>query len=302
MTDAFAHSHRDHAPSMLPAASCAVHGAQSTGEVQRFWVSTVMLWLLLAAGVALLSACAGAPASATTTTAEPITDSDEPETRKRARIRLELASSYFEQGQNTVALDEIKQSLAADPGYGPAYVLRGLVYMRLNDARLAEDSFRRALQINPRDPDALHNYGWFTCNQNRYTEAIPLFTRALASPVYGGQAKTYMAKGICQTRMGQLAEAEGSFARSYELDAANPITGYNLAALLFKRGDDTRAQFYIRRLNNSDLANAETLWLGIKVERKLNNTAAVGQLAQQLERRYPKSREWAAYQRGSFHE
>ena len=26
------------------------------------------------------------------------------------------------------------------------------------------------------------------------------------------------------------------------------------------------------------------------------------QLAQQLERRYPKSREWAAYQRGSFHE
>ena len=220
----------------------------------------------------------------------------------RARIRIELASGYFEQGQNTVALDEIKQSLAADPGYGPAYVLRGLVYMRLNDARLAEDSFRRALQINPRDPDALHNYGWFTCNQNRYTEAIQLFTRALASPVYGGQAKTYMAKGICQTRMGQLAEAEGSFARSYELDAANPITGYNLAALLFKRGDDTRAQFYIRRLNNSDLANAETLWLGIKVERRLRNREAMAQLAQQLGRRYPDSAQWARFQRGEFDE
>ena len=85
-------------------------------------------------------------------------------------------------------------------------------------------------------------------------------------------------------------------------DAANPITGYNLASLLYRRGEYTRAQFYIRRLNNSELANAETLWLGIKVERKLNNNAAVGQLAQQLERRYPKSREWAAYQRGSFHE
>ncbi len=102
--------------------------------------------------------------------------------------------------------------------------------------------------------------------------------------------------------MGQLAEAEGSFARSYELDAANPITGYNLASLLYRRGEYTRAQFYIRRLNNSELANAETLWLGIKVEHRLRNVEAEQQLAQQLSRRYPKSREWTSYQRGAFDE
>jgi type IV pilus assembly protein PilF len=260
-----------------------------------------LCWLLLAGALLSLSGCVGG-VSATSNTAQPVTESDEPEARKRARLRLELASGYFEQGQTTVALDEIKQSLAADPVYGPAYVLRGLVYMRLNDNRLAEDSFQRALQINPLDPDALHNYGWFSCQLGRHAQAIEFFTRALASPVYGGQAKTYMAKGVCQTRMGQLAEAEGSFARSYELDAANPITGYNLAALLFQRGDDTRAQFYIRRLNNSDMANAETLWLGIRVERRLGNTEALQQLAQQLGRRYPQSREWALYQRGAFHE
>lgn len=266
-------------------------------------------WLTLALGgcaiAAGLSACAGGAGGAQSATAlpsEPVTESDEPESRKRARIRLELASNYFEQGQTTVALDEIKQSLAADPTYASAYVLRGLVYMRMNDVKLAEDSFRRALQINPRDPDALHNYGWFTCQQGRQAEAIELFQRALASPVYGGQAKTLMAKGICQTRLGQLSEAEGSFARSYELDAANPITGYNLASLLYRRGEYTRAQFYIRRLNNSELANAETLWLGIKVERRVNNTEASDQLAQQLGRRFPKSREWASYQRGAFDE
>jgi type IV pilus assembly protein PilF len=37
----------------------------------------------------------------------------------------------------------------------------------------------------------------------------------------------------------------------------------------------TRAQFYIRRINNSELANAQTLWLGVKVENRLNNTAGV---------------------------
>jgi type IV pilus assembly protein PilF len=258
-------------------------------------------WLPALLAAALLGACAaggGAPGAS----ADPITESDEPDARKRARIRLELATGYFEQGQTTVALDEIKQSLAADPAYVPAHVLRGLVYMELNDPRTAEDSFRRALQLNPRDPDALHNYGWFVCQQGRHREAVDLFARALLSPAYAGQARSYMAKGICELRMGQHAEAERSLTRSYEIDAGNPITGYNLAALLHRRGDDSRAQFYIRRLNNSELANAETLWLGIRVERRLRNAEAMAQLAQQLGRRFPQSPEWTAYQRGTFDE
>ena len=118
------------------------------------------LGMLLLLGVMLgLGGCAAtsvgtsANASAGTGT-EPITESDEPEGRKRARLRLELAAGYFEQGQTSVALDQIKQSLAADASFGPAYSLRGLVYMRLNEPVLAEESFRRALQINPRDADA----------------------------------------------------------------------------------------------------------------------------------------------------
>lgn len=233
---------------------------------------------------------------------EPITESDEPEARKRARLRLELAAGYFENGQTTVALDEIKQSLSADPNYVPAHILRGLTYMRMDNSRLAEESFQRALQINPREPDALHNYAWFLCQQGRVSQSVDLFNRALSVPTYGGKAKTWMAKGICQLRMGQNSEAEASFNRSYELDAANPITAYNLATLQFRRGDDIRARFTIRRLNNSDLANAETLWLGIRVERRLRNTQAVEQLAQQLARRYPQSPEWALYQRGAFDE
>jgi len=80
------------------------------------------------------------------------------------------------------------------------------------------------------------------------------------------------------------------------------VTGYNLANLLYERGDFTRAQFYIRRLNNSDLANAETLWLGIRIERKLNNRDAVLQLGEQLKKRFAQSREAAAYEKGAFNE
>ena len=260
---------------------------------------------LLVAGVTGISGCASTSDSSGwggDGGAEMITDSDEPEARKRARIRLELAVGYFEQGQTTIALDELKQSIAADPTYGEAYNLRGLIYMRLNDYRFAEESFRKALAISPRDSSLMHNLGWLLCQQTRYAESQQFFSRALSNPQYGERAKTFRAQGLCQVRAGLPGDAEQSLLKSYEFDAGNPVTAYNLATLLFQRGEFVRAQFYVRRLNNSELANAETLWLGVKVERRMENRDAMLQLAAQLEKRFPQSREAGAYQRGSFDE
>lgn len=233
---------------------------------------------------------------------EVVTPSDEPDHRRRARIRLELAGGYFEEGKTEIALDEIKQVIAIDPSFSDAYNLRGLIFMRLNDARSAEDSFRRALALNSRDSNVHHNYGWLQCTLGRYQDAQRSFEAALANPIYGGRARTLMNMGLCQARAGQRAEAERSLSRSYELDAGNPITGFNLAQLLYMRGDYARAQFLIRRLNNTELANAETLWLGIKVEFKMNDNVALEQLGDQLKKRYPQSRERTALDRRAFDE
>jgi len=261
--------------------------------------------LVLLATCLVVSGCAttsGGDASNAANRPDIVTDSDEPDTRKRARIRLELASGYFSEGKTSVALDEIKQALINDPNFSDAHNLRGLIYMRLNDPRLAEESFRRAIALNPRDANASHNFGWLLCQQKRYPESLTYFTKALAVPLYAEQAKTLMAQGVCQVADGQKEAAERSFSRSYELDASNPIAGYNLAALLFERGEVAKSQFYIRRLNNSDYANAESLWLGIKVEHKLGDQVALQQLGGQLKRRYPQSKELAALERGAFDE
>lgn len=148
----------------------------------------------------------------------------------------------------------------------------------------------------------MHNLGWLLCQQARYPEAGQFFSKALSNPQYGERAKTFRAQGLCQARAGFGAEAELSLLKSYEFDAGNPVTAYNLATLLFQRGDFVRAQFYVRRLNNTELANAESLWLGVKVERRMENREAMLQLAAQLVKRFPQSREAGAYQRGSFDE
>lgn len=260
------------------------------------WLACVFVFGSLVAG------CASSGTPAASASSDSFTDSDEPEIRKRATNRLRLAVLYFTDGKFTVALDEVKQAIAADPSWFEAYNMRGLIYRRLGDTAMAESSFQKALALNPGSADVKHNYAVYLCDQRRGAEALKLFAGALDTPGYGRRANTWAAQGACQRSMGQAADAEASFLRSYELDAANPVTGYNLALLLFQREDFVRSQFYVRRLNNSELANAESLWLGIKVERKLGNREAVAQLAGQLKKRFPQSVEASAFDRGAFNE
>jgi type IV pilus assembly protein PilF len=254
--------------------------------------------LLVAASVVV--GCASNPNASTPLGGDLVTESDATDAQKLARIRLELASGYFEAGQTTDALDSVKQSLQFDPSNADAFNLRGLIYMKLNEHRLAEDSFKRAISLTQRNGDALHNYGWHLCNQLRYKEADGLFAQALRANGYTAHAKTHLAAGMCQQRSGMNAEAVNSYLRAYEIDPGNPFVGYNLSLLLYQRHDYARAEFYINRLNRSASANAQTYWLGIKVERKLGNNTEMRQLGARLQNRFPASDEARLYERGQF--
>ncbi len=264
-------------------------------------------WRLLAgasvlACMAVLAGCAHSGADGEAGSGDAGATQGESEARRRARIRLELAASYLQRGQADVALEEVRQALAADPGYTDAYHLRGLIQMARGELDQAEQSLRRAQGMKPADPDILHNLGWLQCQRGQYAQADQLFERALAVPTYAARSKTLMSQGICHQRAGQAQLAEQALLRAYELDAGNPLTGYHLAALMFARGESKRAQFYIRRVNNGEFGNAESLWLGIRIERALGDTVAMRQLAEQLRKRFPDARQTHALDKGAFDE
>ena len=258
---------------------------------------------LLAA--ALLGACAGGPQAPSPSGPgkDIVTASDESDASKRAKVRMELASAYFGRGQMTTALDQVKLAIAADPTSFEAFNLRGLIYANLGDDTLAEESFRHALQLAPRDANTMHNFGYFLCQKKRYPEGNAMFEQALAVPQYRDSSRTLLAQGVCYAFAGQLAESEATLLRAYQADPANPSTAVNLAEVLYRRGDYERARFYIRRVNSTPaLANAQTLWLATRVENKLGNRRGAQELGEQIVARYPGSREASSYQRGAYDE
>jgi type IV pilus assembly protein PilF len=260
-------------------------------------------WVCLCALTLCLSVLGACVSTAPTIRHELPTTADQTDLDRRARVRLELASAYFGRGQNDTALAEVNLALQARPDLPDALNLRGLIYASLEDPVQAEQSFKRALELSPRDADTAHNLGWFYCQQKRFAEADTMFERALAQTNYRDPQRTLLTQGVCQARNQQLALAERSLMKALELDAGNPAVGVNLAEVLYRRGDYERARFYIRRVNNVDeLITAQTLWLALRIEHRSGQTDEERNLGRKLLNRFPEAPETKLYGKGRFDE
>jgi type IV pilus assembly protein PilF len=257
----------------------------------------LVLTMLLA-----LAACAGAPSNSSNEAPRESRPANEPANPERvARARLELAGLYFGQGQFTTALEETRVALQSKPDLPDAYSLRGLIYAAMGDARQAEESFQRALQLVPTDGNAMHNYAWFLCQQRRFPDADAMFARTLAQPSYRESSRTLLAQGVCQARGDRWGEAERTLARAFELDPANPTVAFNLSEVLLRRGELERARFYVRRVNSvPEQVTSQSLWLAARIERRMGNFDVLQEIGRQLRDRFPQAPETAQFERGRF--
>lgn len=220
--------------------------------------------------------------------------------RNRARIHTELATLYYARGNMSVALEELRTAVAADPGYATAHGIFGLVYMELRENALAQQSFERALGHAPGDPDINHNYGWFLCQVGRAPEARPYFRRALENPLYETPARTHAAAGFCALRTGDLATAETSLQLALRLDPNLPVALLQFAQLRYRQERYAEARRVLVQHAKVAQASAESLWLALRVERRLGARAAEQSYAIQLRRRFPGSPEFQSLQRGNY--
>lgn len=165
------------------------------------WRVVVFMGVMLAAGCGL-GAC-----SSTASKLDTLTQAEPDSTRQRAMRRLSLASAYYEQNQNAVAQQEVRAALQIDPNYAEAYSLLGLIHQRDKAPVLAQSSFEQAIALASKPPmrsaelaAIQHNYGWFLCEQNRFSEAQVQFDLALAQPSYRQADKTRQAMALCKAR------------------------------------------------------------------------------------------------------
>jgi type IV pilus assembly protein PilF len=234
--------------------------------------------------------------------ASPTTD-NEGEERRRARLHTELGSMYLRAGNPNVALEEANTAINADPSYGSAYNLRGLINMMLGETALAESDLKQALSTAPGDPDINHNYGWFLCRNGKPAEALSYFKKALDNPLYATPAIAWTNLGACAIDAGQYDAAQEALNKGLRLTRGNNLrVRAELARLAYKQGHLKEARARLLDVLHAIPGQppAEALWLGVRIERKLGNKADEDTLTMQLQRLYPASPEYQELLKGNY--
>jgi len=219
---------------------------------------------------------------------------------QRARTFTDLAAAYYERAQYKIALDELRKAITADSGFGPAYNIYGLIYMDLAEDKLAEDNFRRAIELNPNDSGARNNFGWFLCTRGHYDAGLEQFTAALSNPLYAHPEQAMTNAGLCAEKKGDLLLAESNMVKSLKLQPDNPNTILKLAGLNFRQGRLMDAQRLLDRHDALAPPTAESLWLGVRLERKLGDRAQEAAYGLQLRKHFPDSNEARLLQAGQY--
>ncbi len=243
------------------------------------------LALFLFVLVPLLSGCV------TETVGEPSMDSKR--LRELAKARTALAAEYYGRRQYAVALEEVELAMEADSDYSPAYSMRALIHVALLEDREAESDFERSLDLDSRNSDAHHDYGWFLCLRGREKDGIAQHLLAAKDPLYRDQGRAYMDAGECAMKVGQLANAELYLEKAQILQQDLAQVHVDLAQISYMTGDyvTARTRFATFRSAVRDQLSAENLLLGVRIEHKLGNRSGEAALVARLKKNFPNSRE-----------
>ncbi len=251
---------------------------------------------------ACLTACAGGPLDrgAGQATAPVSEQTASGAAEKSAKTHTELGALYLQAGNLAVAMEEARLATAIDPGYAPGFALMGMAHMVLNETAQAQAALDRAVQLAPGDPQIANDYGWFLCQSGRERESFRYFEMAAANPLYKTPTRPYTNAGLCYLRLKDDKSAEANFQRAVLLDGSNAQALYHLSSLSYRKGDYLAAKKLLTELHRLMEPNAETLWLGLRIERKLGDRQAEASLAAQLRRKFADSPEYQALLKGSF--
>lgn len=217
-----------------------------------------------------------------------------PEGDKLARTNVQLGIGYMQQGNYEFALNKLRKALEIDDSLPDAHYAIALLYDRLKKPEHARRHFERAVALDSQYSDAHNAYGVFLCRNKEFEEADAHFQAAVKNPLYRDPDVAQLNAGVCMynsTLPNHLQRAEQYFRDVLKKRPQQPLALFNMANISFEQGQHLRARAYLQRYLAVASHTAETLWLGIRIERILGDKNALASYSLLLKKNFPDSDE-----------
>lgn len=251
-------------------------------------MKSLILGIFAMAAVCLLSSCVTETVGGTDNEGDP---------QAALERRVELARQYIGRGdwENAKRNLELANNIDSDnPSVHEAF---GLVYQSTGEYDRAEESFKRALRIDPKLSRARNNYAAFLFFLGRYDEAEPEFVLVAEDSLYSGRPLAYINLGMSRLNLQNNAGAEDAFSRALRMDRRNPIALLEMGYLRLAAGDVAGAQSYYGVYRTVvPRQSPRGFMLGIEVSRASGDKDAQSSYELALRNLYPDSQEYQALQ------
>ena len=225
----------------------------------------------------LLSACAS----------NGVRDLDVSEDESPADLYVRLAAEYYNRGETETALRKIQKGLEEDDSNAQAHNVIATIYQRLDQDSLAEQHFRRALSLAPKDPYILTAWGNYLCEKRRFEQADAQFNKALANPLHKAPWMTLTRAGVCGRGAGKTRKAEEHFRRALSINPGHYPALLQMAELDYTKGRYKSARHYLERYFKVRGYTPKSLLLATRVERKLGSRKRARSYEQMLRKKFP---------------
>ena len=208
-----------------------------------------------------------------------------------AEVNTQLAIEYMREGMYQASMEKFKKALKQNPNLQVAHASLAILYERLGENELAEKHYRKAYNLNRKDPQTLNNYGQFLCRDGRLKEADKMFAAAVRDPLYRYPETVYTNAGICAHMRPDPVLADTYFRKALQTNPKYPPALREMVKSSFAEEKYLATRAYLTRLQDVTRLTSEYLWIGVQAENALGDQNAVSSYALVLKNQYPESDE-----------
>ncbi|MGB0494960.1 MAG: type IV pilus biogenesis/stability protein PilW [Kangiellaceae bacterium] len=215
---------------------------------------------------------------------------------KAAQIRLSAGLQYLKAGSLKNAKRHLDKALEFGADTGAIHFALAYYYEQVKEFKKSSKAYKKALRIEPKNPDFLNGYASFLCGQKDFEQADDYFAKAISTPVYPEIASAYLNAGVCAKRNNQPEKAGEYFRKALNRNGNIPQALLEMAKLLFDEKKYERSTAYLKRYESLiSQPTADALWLGLRVSFFQKDKDAKASYANKLEQLFPDSNETALY-------
>ena len=210
---------------------------------------------------------------------------------------LDLGFRYIQRNNREKARQHLSKALEINPKSSEAYTGYALIYKQEDEQALAEKSFQKALRADGQDTRARFYYSAFLVENQQFEKAHKHLLKVVADVDYPNRALALVSLGQVESKLGNTRAARQAFEKSLRLNANYALTYLEIADMEYLEGNYSLSASYLAQYRKRvRQLPPRGLWLGVRLEHRLNNRDGEASYGLQLEKMFPNSKENLAYQ------